>query len=126
LMSGRILLLLPLISLVEPLVTGILSLAEVKWLNIETLRFLVGKFFLVVGGTIFPIAEVREPYRSWLLKLPFSDVVFQPAWFAVTGEFYQVSAIKWLMNLIVFFVILFSVNILFYRYVKTSYAAYGG
>jgi len=50
---------------------------------------LFGKFFLIFGGVLAPLSDIPEPWSKIFLNNPFSDIVFQPCYFSIKGEFYQ-------------------------------------
>lgn len=85
-----------------------------------------GKLFLSLGGVFGPLSDYGEPWRQIFLKLPGSDLFFQPAYYVVYGNFYQMGIMEWLERLFVINFILLGSVIYFYRKGRRSFQSWGG
>lgn len=124
--SGRLLLLFPLLGILQGLVGLLFASAQVLWAETSYFVLPVSKVFLTLGGVFGPIIDFGEPGRSILLKLPPADVFFQPAHYCVKGEFFGMSILDWYTRIILMCLILGGVNLLFYRFARKYHQSYGG
>lgn len=123
---GRFFALITVIAAFDALFSVMFASGKVIWENVTYFRLPVTKFFLVFGGVLAPISDFSEPFRSILLALPFSDVVFQPAYFAVKGEFFGLSATEWCLRLAVYCAVLALFNVWLFGNAKRKHQSYGG
>jgi hypothetical protein len=122
----RLLMLLPWLAVMQGLFALVFACAPVLWHQTNYLLMTFGKIFLVLGGVWGPVADFSEPWRTWLLMLPPSDLFFQPAYFCVKGHFYGISVTEWLLRTGVLALLLAILNILFFRTAKRRHQSYGG
>ena len=122
----RFLLILPWLALLQGLVAVFFAIAQVLWHQTDYFLLPIGKVFLVMGGVWGPINDFSEPWRAWLIKLPPSDLFFQPAHFCVKGHFYAISGPEWFLRTGVLAFVLVLVNLLFFRVAKSRHQSFGG
>lgn len=65
----RLFILLPWLTLLQGLTALFFSSAQVLWHQTNYLLMPIGKFFLVLGGVLGPLADFSDPWRSWLLLI---------------------------------------------------------
>lgn len=114
------------LTVLQGLVALLFASAQILWHQIDYFLLPVGKVFLVLGGVWGPICDFSEPWRSWLLRLPPSDLFFQPAYYCVKGEFYDLSAAEWIARTCGLALVLILANVGFFRLAKTRHQAFGG
>lgn len=122
----RFLLVLPWLAVLQGLFALFFACCQVLWYQTNYFLLPFGKIFLVLGGVWGPVADFSEPWRSVLLKLPPSDLFFQPAYFCVKGHFFEISATEWLMRTGALAVILALINFYFFKYAKREHQSFGG
>ncbi len=122
----RLFLLLPWLSVLQGLFALFFAVAQVLWHQTNYFLLPFGKIFLVLGGVWGPVADFSEPWKSWLLLLPPSDLFFQPAYFCVKGHFYQISSLEWLVRTSLLSLVLIFINIFFFRFAKKQHQSFGG
>lgn len=124
--TARVLILLIPLGVLQALYSLIFSSAHVRWEMTSYLTLPFSKLFLIFGGVFAPVSDFSEPARSWLLQMPTSDIFFQPAYFAVKGYFYQMSATEWLLRLFLQAFILVGLNIWFFQSSRKHHQSFGG
>jgi hypothetical protein len=102
------------------------SSAHVRFEVTNYLTLPISKIFLIFGGVFAPVSDFSEPARSLLLKLPPSDLFFQPAYFSIKGTFYHLSIAEWSARLGVQFIILLVMNIWFFKSSRKYHQSFGG
>jgi hypothetical protein len=122
----RLFILMFLLALPQALLSTLFSALRLSFPQTDYFILPFGKLFLSLGGVFGPLSDYGEPYKTWLLKLPGSDLFFQPAYFAVFGKFYQSSIADWLMRIIAIQIGLFLLLLFFYRRGRRNYQAWGG
>ena len=122
----RFLLLLPWLAVLQGLFALLFATAQVLWYQTEYFFMPIGKVFLVLGGVWGPVCDFSEPWRTWLLRLPPSDLFFQPAYYCVKGEFYGITATDWFLRTGVVAVLLAGINVLFFSLAKRRHQSFGG
>ena len=122
----RFFIVLPWLAVLQGLFALLFAVAQVLWHQTNYFLMPFGKIFLVLGGVWGPVADFSEPWKSVLLKLPPSDLFFQPAYFCVKGHFYGITAGEWLLRTGILASVLALCNIYFFRYAKREHQAYGG
>lgn len=122
----RLFLLLPWLAVLQGLFALFFAIAQVLWHQTNYFLLPFGKIFLVLGGVWGPVSDFSEPWKSWLLLLPPSDLFFQPAYFCVKGNFYGISASEWLIRTGVLAVVLACVNFHFFKAAKIRHQSFGG
>ncbi len=95
----RWLLVVPLLALADALATEVMAGLYVRIGKSDSLRFVVTKCLLALGGGLYPL--LGDGYRGigWPRQLPFSDFVFQPAYFCLYGHAYGMETGTWLLRL---------------------------
>jgi hypothetical protein len=122
----RLLILLPWLSVLQGLFALFFAIAQVLWHQTSYFLLPFGKIFLVLGGVWGPVADFGEPWRKFLLRLPPSDLFFQPAHYCVKGSFYGISAGEWLARTSLLALALAASNFHFFRVAKKRHQAFGG
>lgn len=123
---GRLLVLLPLVTIIAVLVTCLFVSAKLFWEQTEHFVLPMGKIFLALGGVVGPLADFTEPWRSLLVALPSSDWFFQVGYFCVKGHFFGLTFLEWTLRISLQIVALFSLNVFFYLVAKRHHQSYGG
>ena len=123
---ARFFLVLPVLALLQGLMALLFATAQVLWHQTDYLILPISKVFLVLGGVWGPIADFSEPWRTFLVSIPPSDLFFQPIYFCVKGEFFQMSATMWLVRILTLAAVLAVANVAFFRMAKTRHQSYGG
>ncbi len=126
LVTGRLVLFLPWLGLMQGLFALFFATAQLLWHQTNYFLLPFGKIFLVLGGVWGPVADFSEPWRSFILKLPPSDLFFQPAYYCLKGQFYQTSFEDWFIRTAILAMSLAIINFLFFKMAKTRHQAYGG
>ena len=94
----RFLMMILVLSLPQAIFTLTFSTARLTLPQTEYLVLPFGKLFLALGGVFGPLSDYGEPWRSFLLYLPGSDLFFQPAFWAIKGHFYNTSPESWMLR----------------------------
>lgn len=102
------------------------AIAQVLWHQTNYFLLPFGKIFLVLGGVWGPVSDFSDPWKSWLLRMPPSDLFFQPAYFCVKGNFYGISTTEWIIRTGILVVILAYVNFHFFKVAKIRHQSFGG
>lgn len=116
---------LPLLTLIDTLYSFILACIQIQFHEVKTFRHLFGKLFLIFGGVLAPLSDLPPQWRCFFLNTPFSDIVFQPCYFSIQGEFYQLSLISWLLRVFVQILVLFAICRVIYHYSRNHYHNFG-
>lgn len=124
--AGHFFILLPLLTLVDTLYSLILTCIQIQFYAIKTFRLLFGKLFLIFGGVLSPLSDLPTRWSNIFLNTPFSDIVFQPCYFSIRGEFYQISASHWLVRIFIQLLILFLISRIIYHFSRNNYHNFGG
>lgn len=114
------------LGIFQALYSLIFSCAHVRFEVTSYLTLPFGKLFLIFGGVFAPISDFSEPARSILLKLPPSDLFFQPAYYSIKGHFFQLSSVEWMSRLVIQFIILVAINIWFFKSSRKHHQSFGG
>jgi hypothetical protein len=122
----RLILLLPWLGLMQGLFSQFFAIAQVRWHQTEYFLLPFGKIFLVLGGVWGPLVDFSEPWRSWLLLLPPSDLFFQPAYFCVKGHFYEMPSSHWFLRVSGLAILLVLLNIISFGAAKQKHQSFGG
>jgi hypothetical protein len=122
----RFFILLPWLSVLQGIFALFFAVCQVLWHQTNYFLMPFGKVFLVLGGVWGPVADFNEPWRAILLKLPPSDLFFQPAYFCVKGEFYRLSVSEWILRTVILAVCLSVMNFVFFRYARKRHQSFGG
>jgi len=122
----RILLVLPLVTFLLALVTTSLVFIGTIIIDLRGIRFLLGKLTLTLGGVFGPLCDVGEPAQSFFLKMPFGDIIFQPAYFALKGSFYHMSVSYWLFLMFFYIILMFLTLKIIEKKVRQYHQGIGG
>lgn len=122
----RFILLLPLLGIIQALYNLLFASGQLLWAQTSYMTLPISKIFLVFGGVFSPLVDYSEPYRGVLLNLPPSDIFFQPAYFCIRGEFYQMTSLMWVERVLIHIALLCLLNFIFYRRARRFHMAYGG
>lgn len=122
----RLMVLLIPLGLMQVLYSLLFSCAQVRWEMTNYLTLPFSKLFLVFGGVFAPVSDFSEPARSILLAMPPSDLFFQPAYFAVKGTFYQITAGEWVLRLVIQTFALMLLNAWFFKNSRRHHQSFGG
>lgn len=122
----RLLVFLIPLGVFQALYSLIFSCAHVRFEVTNYLTLPFGKLFLIFGGVFAPISDFSEPAKSILLKLPPSDLFFQPAYYTIKGSFYQMTFGQWITRLGIQFIILVLLNIWFFKSSRKYHQSFGG
>lgn len=122
----RLLLLLIPLGILQAFYSLLFSCAHVRWEMTSYLTLPFSKLFLIFGGVFAPVSDFSEPAKTWLLKMPTSDLFFQPAYYVIKGFFYQMSAGEWVLRIICQVVILMCLNFFFFQSSRRYHQSFGG
>lgn len=122
----RFSLFLPLLTFIDTLYSFILTCVQVQFYAIKTFRMLLGKLFLIFGGVLAPLSDLPAPWDKIFLNTPFADIVFQPCYFSIEGEFYQMSFHDWWIRIFFQLGVLMIICGAIYRFSRRQYHNYGG
>ncbi len=122
----RFLLVLPIITVLDSLYSFALTSLQIRFFSIKSFRLLFGKLFLIFGGVLAPLSDLPAPWDKFFLNTPFSDLIFQPCYFSIRGEFYQMSAFLWLLRIAFQLACLLALCGFFYQNARKHYHNFGG
>lgn len=122
----RLLSLLIPLGFMQVLYSLLFSSAQVRWEVTNYLILPFGKLFLVFGGVFAPVSDFSEPAKSILWHLPPSDLFFQPAYFAIKGSFYQMTASEWIVRILLQAGVLVLLNHWFFKNSRRHHQSFGG
>lgn len=126
-LSGiRFLILLPFITILDTLYSFLFTNLQIRFYSVKNFRMLFGKLFLIFGGVLAPLSDIPQRWNKLFLNTPFSDLIFQPCFFSLKGEFYQMSILEWLLRIILQICCLLIVNNWVYRASRKHYHNFGG
>lgn len=94
--SLRFILLLPLLTVLESQYAFLFTCAQIRFHSVKNFRSLFGKLFLIFGGVLAPLSDIPDRWQKIFIYTPFSDLIFQPCYFSVQGEFYKMTLLEWL------------------------------
>lgn len=124
--AARFLLLAPLLSAIAALYSLLFASAQVLWEQTSYFTLTASKIFLTFGGVFGPLADFSEPWRSVLVRLPPSDIFFQPGYYCLRGEFYGISGGEWLARVLLQGFVLLLLNLWFFRAARHHHQSWGG
>jgi len=122
----RFLFFLPILTLIDTFYSFILTCIQVRYFAIKTFRLLFGKLFLIFGGVLAPLSDLPSPWDKIFLNTPFSDIVFQPCYFSIQGELYQMSLGQWLIRISIQLGCLAVISKYVYANSRNHYHNFGG
>ncbi|HPI41138.1 MAG TPA: hypothetical protein PLJ21_10065 [Pseudobdellovibrionaceae bacterium] len=122
----RLFLILLLLSVPQALMSALFSTLRLTFPMSDYFILPFGKLFLALGGVFGPLSDYGEPWRSYFLKMPGSDLFFQPAHFVVKGGLYQLTYTDWIIRFVGFNGVLFLLVMYFYKIGRKNYQAWGG
>ena len=123
---GRLLLLLPLLTIVEALMASVLASAQLLWAETRYLVLPFTKIFLALGGVLAPLADYGEPGRSIFLRLPASDLFFQVGHFCLRGEFFHLTILAWCLRIAAWSCVFLGINIWAHHFARKRHQSFGG
>lgn len=122
----RFLTLLPFLTVIEVLYSLVWATLYFISGHMSYFRFAMLKVIMVFGGVIAPLSEASTKSRPFFLASPFADIIFQPAYYAIRGEFFELSPYAWLIKIGIQAIALFLLALLVYRYARHRQHVYGG
>lgn len=125
-MTFRVLILLIPLGILQGLYSLLFSSAHVRWEMTSYLTLPFGKLFLIFGGVFAPVSDFSEPARTWLLRMPPSDIFFQPGYYVIKGVFYELSTVEWIFRVTLQMLVLIALNIWFFHRSRKYHQSYGG
>ncbi len=123
---GRVAIFLLLLALPQALLSTFLTSLRLSFPQTDYFILPFSKLFLAFGGVFAPLSDFGEPLRSLFLRLPGSDLFFQPAYFALRGEFYRMSPSEWALRFAAINLALYALVRVAFRYGKRNFQAWGG
>jgi ABC-type polysaccharide/polyol phosphate export permease len=124
--SLRFLILLPLITILDTLYSFLFTSLQIRFYSTKNFRMLFGKLFLIFGGVLAPLSDIPDPWNKLFLNTPFSDLVFQPCYFSIKAEFYQMTFFQWFIRISLQLVCLLILSAWIYRDSRHHYHNFGG
>lgn len=124
--AARFLMFLPVLTLIDGLLVLLLASAKIIFDKITYFRLPFTKLFMIFGGMIAPLSEMAEPWRGFFLSLPFSDLMFQPAYFALRGEFFELTTQAWCLRIALLIAILAALNAIVFNWARKHHNSFGG
>jgi ABC-type polysaccharide/polyol phosphate export permease len=122
----RFLAFLPLITILDSLYSFLLTSLQIRFYSTKNFRMLFGKLFLIFGGVLAPLSDIPEPWSRLFLNTPFSDLVFQPCYFSVKGNFYQITFFQWFARIVLQLTCLIGLSAWMYQTSRQHYHNFGG
>lgn len=122
----RLFILLPWLGILQALFALFFATSQILWHQTNYFLLPFGKIFLVLGGVWGPIADFADPWKAIILKLPPSDLFFQPAYYCVKGSFYQTTMSDWFLRTGVLALVLIVINTVFFKTAKKRHQSFGG
>lgn len=122
----RLLVFLIPLGIFQALYSLIFSCAHVQFEVTNYLTLPFGKLFLIFGGVFAPVSDFSEPAKSILLKLPPSDLFFQPAYYTIKGNFYQLTFGEWTLRVGIQLIVLVVINLWFFKSSRRHHQSFGG
>ena len=122
----RFLLLVPFLTIFETLYSLLFVTLQIRFFSVKNFRMLFGKLFLIFGGVLAPLSDIPNKWSNVFLNTPFSDLIFQPCYFSLKGEFYLITPLEWFLRMIFQLVFLLALNICIYNASRRYYHNYGG
>lgn len=122
----RFLMLLPLITFLDTLYSFLMTSMQIRFYVTKNFRMLFGKLFLIFGGVLAPLSDIPEPWSRLFLNTPFADLIFQPCYFSIEGQFYQMSLPQWLIRILIQMACLLALNAWLYQSSRSHYHNFGG
>lgn len=124
--SARLVLLIPVLALVEVALCFLWLLLQILFSNVSYFRWATIKLLMVVGGVFVPLNELTSSWRGVLLNSPPADFIFQPAYFAVHGQFYDLSVTGWLTRIGVELLLMVLFLFVVFKYARHRQQVFGG
>lgn len=126
-LSGiRFLILVPFITILDTLYSFLYTNLQIRYYSVKNFRMLFGKLFLIFGGVLAPLSDIQQPWNKLFLNTPFSDLIFQPCYFSLKGEFYQISILDWFLRIVLQTVCLLIISNRMYSASRHYYHNFGG
>jgi hypothetical protein len=122
----RFILFLPLITILESMYSFLLTCVQIRFYSIKNFRMLFGKLFLIFGGVLAPLSDIPGRWQKIFINTPFSDLIFQPCYFSIKGEFYHLTLVQWLVRIGIQFACVYLLAHLVYKSSRQHYHNFGG
>ena len=124
--ASRFLLILPLLCIIETIYSSIFVCLQICFFEIKYFRLAFTKIILVFGGVFTPLNELTYSWKKILINSPISDIVFQPCYYCLKGQFYQITTEYWLVRISIQIIISFILLQLLYLHTRWHFRCYGG
>ncbi len=124
--SMRFILFLPLITILDSMYSFLFTCVQIRFHSIKNFRILFGKLFMIFGGVLAPLSDIPPYWQKIFINTPFSDLIFQPCYFSIRGEFYQLTLLQWLIRICIQFIIVYALIYLIYKKSRQHYHNFGG
>lgn len=117
---------LPLLCIFEMFYTFLIVCAQINYLELKYFRMTLTKVIMICGGVITPLCDIGHSLSSIFIKLPIADIIFQPCYFCLKGNFYKITSEEWLTHIIVQFIFLVILSQIVYMITIKNHQCYGG
>lgn len=124
--AWRFVIFLPFITILDTLYSFLLTNLQIRFYSIKNFRVLFGKLFLIFGGVLAPLSDIPGRWNLIFLNTPFSDLIFQPCYFAIKGDFYKLSMFQWMTRVLLQLGCLIGLSAWVYRSSRKYYHNFGG
>lgn len=116
---------LPILCVVDVLYSVFFICIQVCFAEIKYFRLALTKIIMVFGGVFAPLSDVSSTWKPVLINNPLADIIFQPAYYALTGQFYHVSMLEWLGRIIIQISVLLVLLLMMYGASRKYYQCFG-
>lgn len=124
--SMRFIFFLPFITLFDTLYSFLFTCVQTRFYTSKNFRMLFGKLFLIFGGVLAPLSDVPGYWQTIFINTPFSDLIFQPCYFSIKGEFYHLTFLEWLTRINIQLICLVVIAFFVYKSSRNHYHNFGG
>jgi ABC-type polysaccharide/polyol phosphate export permease len=121
----RFLMFLPILGIIETFYSLLLSSIQICFSEIKYFRSAIAKLLMIFGGVFTPLSDLSYSWKPLLLDIPFADVIFQPCYYCLKGEFYQLTDMQWLQRIGLQILFCFIVTQLTFVFAKRHYQRCG-
>lgn len=122
----RFILFLPLLTILDSMYSFLFTSIQIRFHSIKNFRILFGKLFLIFGGVLAPLSDIPTYWQKLFINTPFSDLIFQPCYFSIRGEFYELTLFQWLARICIQFICVYALTYLIYKNSRQYYSNFGG
>lgn len=124
--SLRFLIMLPILCIVETLYSLLIACMQISFTEVKYFRLAVTKVFMIFGGVFTPLSDIHYTWKSILINTPIADLIFQPCYYCLKGDFYQLQSSQWLIRIIIQIIVCFAIVQIAYMLARRHYQCYGG